>query len=151
LGTMLAALGTFVGRVSVREAWALLRREWMLVGLLATAAVAYAPAILGYGPWLDRHLLFSVALMLTVVAAVGARLTTKPLGVPALILASVLAVMSVTLLHDSFAWRRAVAATIADLREHGVAPADIDSGFEYSNIVAQPADPSLPMPLAVRA
>lgn len=146
IANVYVATALFFGSRGPAGLWRRLREEALIVGLLVTAIAGYAPLILIYGPWIDRHLLFSASLVLAAATGVAAKLAGRPIGTAVAIVALPFALWSVALLHDAFAWRRAVVAAAGALQQAGTAPRDIDGGFEYVNLAALPDRPNQRQP-----
>jgi hypothetical protein len=112
------------------------------------AAVAYAPLIIMFGPWLDRHVVVGGSFAVTGLLAVvlGGRDIVFPRAGAAIVVATI--AISTLLLHDYMAWSRS-RWTAAELltAKAGVTREAVDGGFEWDSLAQHSEDPRAPIPL----
>ena len=148
LVTALAALGTalllLITSVLSRELWLgnvtdVVPRlwRWHVVFFLVVAILDFAPMAFSYAIFVDRYLLVFLPLSLGILVALGlTRWTiTNPWYIGTAFLGlTVFLGFGVAATHDYLEWNRVCWAADAELQNRlGLAPAEIDGGFEFNN------------------
>ena len=110
---------------------------WHVVFLLVVAVLDFGPMACSYAPLFDRYLLLFLPLLMAILVALGIarRVVPNPwsTGAAAFLLVALLG-FGVAATHDYLEWNRVRWASTADLQGRlGLAPQEIDGGFEYNN------------------
>ncbi|MEM8936848.1 MAG: hypothetical protein AAGC77_10615 [Pseudomonadota bacterium] len=109
---------------------------WIMV--LASAAAAFAPYGLHYGPWFDRYVFFSgMAVIMAVAGLCNWSALARGPGIAAAAVIGVLCMLSVVMARDYFTWARIrTDLTMEAVHNFDLDPEMIDGGFEYNNHTA---------------
>lgn len=106
--------------------------------LLSTAVILMLPFAMRFGPWFDRYMICSAPLVLMSAAMlIAPRVHALPqISRTVYGFAAVGIVASVILTHDYFQWARTRTALVEGfVAQTGIAPEDMDGGFEYNNVL----------------
>ncbi len=100
--------------------------------VLVAVMLAGSTAPLLMTNFFDRYLLLPLALALACLPALGRETRGAVVGVSALAVLGAFAIFDVAALHDTFAFNRARWAAVEWVESRGVAPEQIDGGFEVN-------------------
>jgi hypothetical protein len=110
--------------------------DWRAAFLGALVVVCFVPISFAYGAVFDRYYLFFAPWLLALAVCGADRARATAPGVAGFAAAAIALAVSVAAVHDYLAWNRVRWDAGRWLLDRGIAPEEIDGGFEWSNYQA---------------